>query len=109
MNKTVNTFLPERDKFMPEMLLRHPMLTYTEFKQTEDSRCIYRNELDKACFQLYVAYVDFKDLLKRTVSDKAFHQKAFNTAKNTKYDGYQGGLVSMVNKSFDKKNRFTCR
>ena len=43
---------------MPEMLLRHPMLTYTEFKQTEDSRYIYRNELDKACFQHDVAYVE---------------------------------------------------
>ena len=94
---------------MPEMLLRHPMLTYTEFKQTEDSRYIYRNELDKACFQHDVAYVDFKDLPKRRVSDKAFHHKAFNIAKNTKYDGYQGGLASMVNKRFDKKNRFICR
>ena len=29
--------------------------------------------------------------------------KAFNIAKNPKYDGYQGGLASMVYKLFDKK------
>ena len=29
--------------------------------------------------------------------------KAFNIAKNTKYDGYQRSLASMVYKYFDKK------
>ena len=45
---------------------------------------------------------DFKDLTKRKASDKMLHHKAFNIAKNLKYDGYQRGLVSMVYKFFDK-------
>ena len=50
-----------------------------------------------------MAYEDFKDLARRTASDKAFRDKAFNIAKNKKYDGYQRGLASMVYKFFDKK------
>ena len=46
---------------------------------------------------------DFKDLARRTASDKVLREKAFNTAKNPKYDGYQRGLASMVYKFFDKK------
>ena len=45
----------------------------------------------------------FKDLTKRTVSDKTLLDKASNIAKNLKYDGYQMSLVSMVYKFFDKK------
>ena len=45
----------------------------------------------------------FKDLTKRTASDKTLLDKAFNIAKNLKYDGYQMSLVSMVYKFFDKK------
>ena len=74
-----------------------------KFKQTGDSRYIYRNELDKACFQHDMAYGDFKDLKKRTAADKVLRDKAFNVAKNPKYDGYQRGLASMVHKFFDKK------
>ena len=47
---------------------------------------------------------DFKDLTRRTTSDKILHNKGFNIAKNPKYDGYQRGLASMVYKLFDKKN-----
>ena len=65
---------------------------------------IYRNESDKACFQHYMAYGDFKDLAKRTPADKVLRDKAFNIAKDPKYDGYQRGLASMVYKFFDKKN-----
>ena len=43
-----------------------------------------------------------KDLEKRTASDKVLRDKAFDTAINPKYDGYQRGLASMVYKSFDK-------
>ena len=43
-----------------------------------------------------MAYRDFKDLVKRTASDKFLKDKAFNIAKNTKYDEYQRGLVSMA-------------
>ena len=51
-----------------------------------------------------MAYGDFKDLAIRTASDKVWRDKAFNIAKNPKYDGYQRGLASMVYKSFDKKS-----
>ena len=50
-----------------------------------------------------MAYGDFKDLKRRTYSDKVLRDKAFNIAKNPKYDGYQRGLASMVYKFFDKK------
>ena len=73
------------------------------FKQAGDSRYIYRNELDKACFQHDMAYGDFKDLKKRTTADKLLRDKAFNIAKDPKYDGYQRRLASMVYKFFDKK------
>ena len=46
---------------------------------------------------------DFKALNKRTADDKVLPDKAFNIAKDRKYDGYQRGLVSMVYKLFDKK------
>ena len=51
-----------------------------------------------------MAYGDFKDLKRRTASDKILRDKAFNIAKNPKYDGYQRGLASMVYAFFDKKS-----
>ena len=54
------------------------------FRETGDSRYIYQNELDKACFQHDMAYGDFKDLTRRTASDKILRDKAFNIAKNPK-------------------------
>ena len=75
-----------------------------KFKETGDSRYIYQKELDRACFQHGMAYGDFKDLTKRTTSDKILCDKAFNIAKNPKYDGYKRGLASMVYKFFDKKS-----
>ena len=50
-----------------------------------------------------MAYGDFKDLTNRTAADKVLRDKAFNIAKDSKYDAYQGGLVSIVYKIFDKK------
>ena len=50
-----------------------------------------------------MAYGDFKDLNRRTAADKVLRDKAFNIAKNAKYDGYQHGIASMVSKFFDKK------
>ena len=47
---------------------------------------------------------DLKGLTRRRASDKMLHDKAFNIAKSSKYDGYQRGLVSMVYKFFDEKN-----
>ena len=70
---------------------------------TGDSKYIYRNELDKACFQHDLTYGDFKALARKTASDKVLRDKAFNIAKNPKYHGYQRGIASMVFKCFDKK------
>ena len=66
------------------------------FKETGDTNYIYKNELDKACFQHDMAYGDFKDLARRTASDKILRDKAFNIAKNPKYDVYQRGLASLI-------------
>ena len=73
-----------------------------KFKETGDTKYIYRNELDKACFQHDKAYRDLKDLARRTALDRVLHNKAFSIVKNPKYDGYQRGLGSMVYKFFDK-------
>ena len=51
-----------------------------------------------------MAYGEFKDLSRRTTADQVLHDKAFNIAKNSKYEGYQRGFASMVYKSFDKKS-----
>ena len=109
MNDIINKFSLAGVKFMPEMDLKQPQFTHSacgtftknkeriqEFKETEDSRYIYRNELDKACFQHDMTYGDFKDLAKRIAAEKVLRDKAFNVAKDPKYDGYQRGLASMV-------------
>ena len=51
-----------------------------------------------------MVYGNFKDLKRRTASDKILIDKAFNIAKNPKYDGYQRGLASMFYNFFDKKS-----
>ena len=64
MNNTINKFLLAGDKFMPEIHLRQPGFTYyargpftkhkeiiIKFEPTGDTRYIYKNEIDKACFQ----------------------------------------------------------
>ena len=117
MNEIVNKLLLARDKFMPEMHLKQLGFTYSacepfpenkeliqKFKETGDANYIYENELEKVCFQHDMAYRDFKDLKRRTFSDKVLRDKAFDIAKNSKYDGYQRGLASMVYKVFDKKS-----
>ena len=118
MNEIVNNFLLAGDKFMPEMHLKQPGFNYNacgpftknkkriqKSKETGETSYIYKNELDKACFQHDTAYGDFKDLARRTASDKVLRDKAFNIAKNPKYDGYQRGPASMVYKFFDKKSK----
>ena len=75
-----------------------------EFKEKEDSRSISQNKLGNVCFQQDIAYGDFKDLTRRTASDKIFSDKAFNINQNAKNDGYRRGLASMIYKLFDKKN-----
>ena len=85
------------------MLLDH-LLNGQKIKETGDTKYIYRNELDKTCFQQDMASGDFKYLAKRTFCDKVLKDKAFNVAKNPKYDGYQTALAFMVYKFFDKKS-----
>ena len=114
MNNKINKLLLVGDKFMPEIHLRQPQFTYSacgpftkheqkiqKFKETGDTNYIYKNQLDKACFVHDAAYSDSKDLTKRTVADKVLKNKALDIAKDPKYDGYQGGLASMVYKFFD--------
>ena len=59
-----------------------------KFMQAGNTDYIYKNDLDKACFQHDTAYGKYKDLAKRTQSDKALTDKAFEIANNPKYDGY---------------------
>ena len=89
------------------MPANHLLKTKKEFKISKkqgDTNYVYKNELDKACFQHDMAYGDFKDLARRTASDKVLRDKAFNIAKNPTYDGYQRELASMVYKFLDKKS-----
>ena len=117
MNEIVNKFSLLGDKFIPEMHLKQPGFTYSacgaftknkerieKFMQTRNTDFIYKNELDKACFQHDMAYGKSKDLVKRTQSDKVLKDKAFKIASDPKYDGYQRGLALMVYKFFDKKS-----
>ena len=64
------------------------------FTKNKERITVYRNELDKACFQHDMAYGNFKDLARKTVSDKVLRRKAFNIAKNPKYDGYKTHWIS---------------
>ena len=88
----------------PEMQLKQPGFTYAacnsftknnerteKFTQTEKTDFIYRNELDKACFQHDMVYGKSKDLAKRTQSDKVLRNKAFKIASDPKNNGYQRG------------------
>ena len=89
MNEIVNKFLLVRDKVMPEMHLKQPAFTHSacgpftkkkerieKFMQTGNTNLIYKNELDKACFQHNMAYDKSNDLAKRTQSDKVLRDKA---------------------------------
>ena len=118
MNEIINKFLLVGDKFMPEMHLRQPGFTYSacgsftknkerieKFMLTGNTNFIYKNELDKACFQHDMAYGKSKDLVKKTQSGKVLKDKAFKIASDPKYDGYQRVLASMVYKFFDKKSK----
>ena len=118
MNEIVNKFLLAGDKFMLEMHLRQPQFVYSacgpftknkeriqKFKETGDTSYIYKNELDKACFQHDMPYGDFKDLAKRTAADNVLRDKTFKIASDHKYDGYQRALASMAYKFFDKKSQ----
>ena len=109
MNEIINKVLLVGDKFMPEMHLREPGFTYSacgpftknkerieKFMRTGNTDFIYKNELDKACFQHDMAYGKSKDLVKRTQLDKVLRDKEFKIASDPKYDGYQRGFTSVV-------------
>ena len=100
---------------MCEMHLRQPGFMYSacesftknkkpiqNFKETVNSRHIYQNELDRACFKDGMAYRNFKDFPRRIAADEVLHDKALNIPKNIIYGGYQSGIASMVYKLFDK-------
>ena len=93
MNEIVNAFLLVGDAFMPQMHLKQPSFTYSacgpftknkerikRFMQTGNINFIYKNGLDKACFQLDMAYGKTKDLVKRIQSHKVSIDKAFKIA-----------------------------
>ena len=123
MKEIVNKVLLADDIFMLERHLKQPTplgepgFTYSacgnfskskkiieKFKETGDTKYIYKNELDEACFQHDMVYGDLEDLARRTASDNILRDKAFNIAKNPKHDGYQIGFASMACKFFDKKS-----
>ena len=104
------------EKVMPEFHLKQLKFTYSacgsftkhreriqKFRETGNLKHLHRNELDKACFAHDAAYSDGKDLAKRTISDKISKNKAYEIAKNLKYNGYQRAFAVMVYKFFDKK------
>ena len=89
MNEIVNKFLLAGEKFMPEIHLKQLEFTNStcgpftkiketiqKFKETGETKYIYKNEHDKASFQHDMAHGDFKDLARRTVSDKILRDKA---------------------------------
>ena len=88
MNEIVNTFLLGGDKFMSEMHLKQPGFSgpFTKnkertekFMRTGNTNFIYKNELDKACFQHDMAYGKSEDLIKRTQADEVLLKRiSFN-------------------------------
>ena len=119
MKEIVDKLLLAGDKFMPELHLVDPIVKkysvcgpftkntkrIQDFMQDGKLSHIYKNELDKACFQYDRAYNKFKDLEKRTQSDVVLKNKAFKIASNPQYNGYKRGLASTVYKFFDKKSK----
>ena len=106
MNEIVNKFLLAGDTFMTEMHLKQPGFTYSacglfpksneriqKFKETRDTSYIYKNELDKACFQYDMAYRYFKDTARRTASDKVLRDKALILQKILNMMGVKDGLL----------------
>ena len=102
---------------MPEMHLKQPGFTYSgcgpfakskdktqNFMQKGHKDYIYRDDLNKACFQHDKSCGKYKYLTTRTESDKVLKGKVFKIASNPKYNAYERGLASMVYMIFDKKS-----
>ena len=79
MNEIINKCLLVGDTFMPQIHLKQPGFTFSacgpftknkgwieKFMKTGNTDFIYKNELNKACFQHHMAYQKSKDLIKRT-------------------------------------------
>ena len=107
-NSIINTFLLAGDIFIPELHLVDPIVKkyngpFTKHTQriqdllnTGKLSYVYKNGLDKACFQHDMTYNKFKDLEKRTQSNTVLKSKALKIASNLKYNDYERGLASMV-------------
>ena len=118
-NDIINKFLLVGDKFMPELHLWDPKVKkysacgpFTKHGQRisqfmKDGRLsdLYKNQLDKACFQHDAAYNKYKDLKNRTQSDIVLKKKAYEIAVDPKVDGFQRSLAAMVCKFFDEKSK----
>ena len=118
-NDIINKFLLIGDKFMPERHLWDPKVKkysacgpftkHTEriqkFLNTSLLSEIYKNELDKACFQHDMAYNNYKRLKGRTQSDIALKNKAYKIAVNPNYNGFQRALASMVWTFFNERSK----
>ena len=76
-----------------------------DFLNTGKLSYIYKNDIDKSCFQHDMAYNNFKDLEKRTHLDIVLKNKALKIASNPKYNGYERGLANMIYKFLDKKSK----
>ena len=68
-----------------------------QFKQTQDSRNIYQNQLDKTCFQHNMTYKNLKCLHRNKASDKALRDKAFDIAENV-LKCFTKGLLQFLEK-----------
>ena len=118
-NSIINKFLLAGDKFMPELHLVDPIFKkysacgpftkhtqrIQDFLNTGKLSYIYKNDLDKACFQHDMAYNKYKDLEKRTQSDIVLKNKALKIASHPNYNGYERRLASMVYKFLTKKSK----
>ena len=113
MNKIINKLLLTGEKFIPELHLKQQEFTSSacglfikhrqriqNFRETGNLKHLYRNELEKTCFGQDPAYSNNKDFVKRTISEKILKDRAYEVARNRKYDGYQRALASMIYKFF---------
>ena len=117
MNKKVNNFLLARDKFILEMHLWQFGFAYSscgpftkheerikKFKKQGIQATVIKTNYRKLVFDMIMGYGDFKYRNRRTAANNVLRDKTFDIAKDSKYDGYQCVLASMVYKFFDEKN-----
>ena len=101
---------------MPELHWKHPVFTYSacgpftkhrerikKVRETGNFKHLYRNELVNTCFAHDAANCDSKNLVSKTFPDKILKDRAYEIPRNSKYDGNQRVLVSMIYKFFYKK------